>query len=221
MVFSKRQYLQVPFGTDWVKDWDKLRLLEDRLRRKTLQAALPVSPYPTPHFISTGLSNAALHTHQPPIDNTMPPATSSPEQYHIKSATPYVPNSPLPVLIYRSCLPLFPSSATVCETIEPNNWLKGGVFKHYGSHHFHSVTHECYAVFKGHSKLLLGRGPLDPESDDDLIVDVNEGDAIVLPAGVAHCSLSSSDDYEYVGLYPKVCGAINKIIAQFVAPGMC
>lgn len=29
------------------------------------------------------------------------------------------------------------------------------------------------------------------------------GDAIVLPAGVAHCSLESSTDYEYVGLYPK------------------
>jgi uncharacterized protein YjlB len=51
------------------------------------------------------------------------------------------------------------------------------------------VTHECYAVFKGHSQLLLGRGPLDPESEDDLVVDLKEGDAIVLPAGVAHCSM--------------------------------
>jgi len=29
------------------------------------------------------------------------------------------------------------------------------------------------------------------------------GDAIVLPAGVSHCSLESEGDYEYVGLYPK------------------
>ncbi|EPE30557.1 RmlC-like cupin [Glarea lozoyensis ATCC 20868] len=128
---------------------------------------------------------------------------SQPEQYFIKNSTPHVPNSPLPVLIYRSALPPDPDPNSVCATIEPNNWLKGGVFKHYPAHHFHSVTHECYAVFKGRSRLLLGRGPLDEESENDLLVDLNVGDAIVLPAGVAHCSLESSDDYEYVGLYPK------------------
>jgi len=139
-------------------------------------------------------------------ESAMPSATSLPEQYHIRSETPHVPNSPFPVLVYRSCLPPAADPLAVCSSIEPNNWLKGGVFKHYEAHHFHSVTHECYAVFKGHSKLLLGRGPLDPEQEDDLIVKLREGDAIVLPAGVAHCLLSSSDDYEYVGLYPKVRG---------------
>jgi uncharacterized protein YjlB len=134
----------------------------------------------------------------------MPSPISLPEQYFIKRSTPHVPNSPLPVLIYRSALPSDATPTSVCETIEPNNWLKGGVFKHYGAHHFHSLTHECYAVFKGKSTLLLGRGPLDPADKDDLVVDLKEGDAIVLPAGVAHCSLESSPDYEYVGLYPKV-----------------
>ena len=138
--------------------------------------------------------------------STMSSAISPPERYYIKRSTPHVPNSPhgFPVLIYRSAVPTDATSASVCKIIEPNNWLKGGVFKHYGAHHFHSVTHECYAVFKGHSTLLLGRGPLDPADEDDLVVDLKEGDAIVLPAGVAHCSLESSQDYEYVGLYPKV-----------------
>lgn len=134
----------------------------------------------------------------------MASAISPPEQYHLKMSSPHVPNSPLPVLVYRSALSLPATPASTCSTIEPNHWLKGGVFKHYGAHHFHSVTHECYAVFKGHSKLLLGRGPLDEEQEDDLIVELAEGDAIVLPAGVAHCSLESSEDYEYVGLYPEV-----------------
>ncbi|CZR52618.1 uncharacterized protein PAC_02495 [Phialocephala subalpina] len=128
---------------------------------------------------------------------------SSPETYFLPRPTSHVPNSPLPVLVYRSALPLNPTPEATCGLIEPNNWLKGGVFKHYPAHHFHSVTHECYAVFKGHSRLLLGRGPLDPGTENDLLVDLKEGDAIVLPAGVAHCSLESSDDYEYVGLYPK------------------
>lgn len=135
----------------------------------------------------------------------MPSAIPSPETYFLQRPTPHVPNSPLPVLVYRSALPLNPTPESTCELIEGNNWLEGGIFKHYPVHHFHSITHECYAVFKGCSKLLLGRGPLDPATEDDLLVDLNEGDVIVLPAGVAHCSLESSEDYEYVGLYPKVC----------------
>ncbi|TVY36647.1 Uncharacterized protein LSUB1_G005719, partial [Lachnellula subtilissima] len=155
---------------------------------------LPRHPFFTPHLSSPA--------------NTIKPRMpiSPPEQHHIPHPTPHVPNSPLPVLIYRSAIPLPASPALVCSTIEPHHWLKGGIFKHYPTHHFHSVTHECYAVFKGHSKLLLGQGPLDVDGDegeDRLVVEVAEGDAIVLPAGVAHCCLESSKDYEYVGLYPE------------------
>jgi uncharacterized protein YjlB len=121
----------------------------------------------------------------------MPAPASPPEQYYIKRSTPHVPNSRLPVLVYRAALPVNPTPESTCATIEPNGWLRGGVFKHYPAHHFHSVTHECYAVFKGNSRLLLGRGPLDPEGNDDLLVDLRERDAIVLPAGVAHCSMNT------------------------------
>lgn len=47
-------------------------------------------------------------------------------------------------------------------------------------------------------------GTLDPAHEHDLVVDVKEGDAIIFPAGVAHCSLESSPDYEFVGLYTRV-----------------
>lgn len=136
---------------------------------------------------------------------------SPPEAYFIKRSTPHVPNSILPVLFYRSALSVDPTLDTACDMIEPSNWIKGGVFKHYPIHHFHSVTHECYAILKGSSRLLLGRGPLDPANDEDLEVDLNVGDVIVLPAGVAHCWLKSSGDYEYVGLYPKVCEIFIKV----------
>ena len=136
------------------------------------------------------------------------PANQRPQTFHL-SPTPHVPNSRLPVLVYRSAIPTpsLPDSlspAIACEIIEPNHWLKGGVFKHYPACHFHSVTHEAYAVFKGWSKIRLGRGPLDDDLDKDVVIDVSVGDVIVLPAGVAHCSVESSDDYEYVGLYPEV-----------------
>lgn len=81
---------------------------------------------------------------------------SPPETYYVTSPTPHVPNSPLPVLIYRSALPEDPDAETTRSHIESNDWLQGGVFKTYTAHHFHSVTHECYAVFRGSSKLFIG-----------------------------------------------------------------
>ena len=74
------------------------------------------------------------------------------------------------------------------------------------------MTHEFYVVFSGSSQLLLGRGKLDPPTEDDLIIDVKVGDALVVPAGVSHCSLKSSDDYEYMGLYPKVSQFLSNIV---------
>lgn len=106
-------------------------------------------------------------------------APSSPETYYF-TPTPHVPNSPLPVLIYRAVLPTNPDPASTRETIEPNRWMQGGSFKTYTAHHFHSVTHECYAVFKGKSTLLLGRGPLD-DREGGVEVELGVGDIIVLP----------------------------------------
>lgn len=143
---------------------------------------------------------------------------SLPETYYITKSTPYVPNSPLPVLVYRGALTSTPTAESIKALIEPNGWLQGGIFKHYPAHHFHSLTHECYAVFKGRSRLLLGKGPLDDATGDGMTdgngdrnveVTVGVGDAIVLPAGVAHCCLESEGEYEYVGLYPKVRYFVN------------
>jgi len=133
---------------------------------------------------------------------------SPPEQHLAPSPTTHVPNSRLPVLVYRSAISS-PTPASIQAAIEPNNWLKGGTWKHFPNAHFHSVTHELYVVFSGSSQLLLGRGKLDPPTDEDLILDVKVGDALVVPAGVAHCSLKSSDDYEYMGLYPKVSSPVK------------
>jgi uncharacterized protein YjlB len=102
-----------------------------------------------------------------------------PEIYHF-SPTSHVPNSRLPVLIYREVLPSPPSAASARDALEKNHWIQGGVFKTFRTHHFHSVAHECYAVFSGSSRLLLGRGPLD-DPEGGVEVDVQSGDIIVLP----------------------------------------
>ncbi|KAI9871325.1 MAG: hypothetical protein M1830_003032, partial [Pleopsidium flavum] len=111
----------------------------------------------------------------------------TPPETYLLPPTPHVPNSPLPVLIYRSALPMPVTASSTRAFIESNSWLQGGVFKTYRAHHFHSVTHECYAVFNGRSELLLGRGPLDDDDDDDggekerVVVGLGVGDVIVLP----------------------------------------
>jgi len=125
-----------------------------------------------------------------------------PEAYHL-SPTKHVPNSALPVLVYRSVLPRPYSETSAVEALEKNEWLHGGTFKHFPAHHFHSISHECYAIYKGSTRFLFGKGPLDADVDG-IQVDLQAGDVIVDPAGVAHRNMESSADFEYIGVYPKV-----------------
>jgi len=104
--------------------------------------------------------------------------SSQPEQYALEPTT-HVPNSTLPVLVYRSVLPPEPNKRNTREAIETNHWYHGGDWKAYKAHHFHSVTHECYAVYRGRSTLLLGRGPLDENGGLEVVLEA--GDVIVLP----------------------------------------
>ncbi|KAI1085413.1 hypothetical protein F5B20DRAFT_518260 [Whalleya microplaca] len=123
-------------------------------------------------------------------------------EVHYCAKTLYVPNSKKPILVYRNVLPEPYSEETAKEFLEKNQWLKGGVWGAYTQQHFHPNTHECYGVLRGSSTLLLGVGPLDNE-DSGTMITVNTGDAIILPAGVSHCSKDSQDGYRYIGVYPK------------------
>lgn len=111
-------------------------------------------------------------------------AASDPESYFINKPTVHVPNSPLPVLVYRTIVPPPVTAESISSLIEAHSWLQGGIFKTYTAHHYHSVTHECYAVFKGSSRLLLGKGPLDEDAEGVEVV-LGPGDAIVLPVSEA------------------------------------
>ncbi|GME33277.1 uncharacterized protein K452DRAFT_234076 [Neofusicoccum parvum] len=128
-----------------------------------------------------------------------------PEAYWVKP-TPHVPNSRLPILVYRDALK-DTSPENILATIEPNGWLKGGQWKAYYVAHFHSNAHECYGVIKGSNVYLLGKSDIDPDVDEKgqeygLKLFVQKGDVFVFPAGIAHASFEDKDDYEFVGLYP-------------------
>ncbi|KAI5459341.1 hypothetical protein BGZ63DRAFT_491549 [Mariannaea sp. PMI_226] len=124
-----------------------------------------------------------------------------PEVYRL-TQTDFVPNSRLPVIVYRNVLPRPLDETSTTQFLEKNEWIKGGTWGAIQRHHFHPNTHECYGVFSGSSVLLLGVGPTEDESLGHQI-QMEAGDVIVLPAGVSHCSKDFNNDYRYVGVYPK------------------
>lgn len=115
----------------------------------------------------------------------------------------HCPNSSLPVLVYRNVLPEDHTEESVRKAIEANDWMDGGTFRHFPKAHFHSNTHECYAAIRGTTKCLYGVGPLDDQSDG-VEFHMKAGDIAVHAAGVSHRNVESSEDYTYMGLYPKV-----------------
>ncbi|KAL4762859.1 cupin domain-containing protein [Aspergillus foveolatus] len=117
--------------------------------------------------------------------------------------TPYAPNSQLPVLHYRNVLPSPLSEETVTRFLTANQWEKRGTWGHIPVRHFHPNSHECYGIFRGSSKLLLGAGAGDVAGGLEL--SVQAGDVIALPAGTAHSCVESSENYQYIGVYPQGC----------------
>jgi uncharacterized protein YjlB len=106
------------------------------------------------------------------------------------------PNSALPVLIYRSALAADRASPEAFEQMfRRHHWVpqwRAGIF---AFHHYHSTAHECLGVASGHAEVQLG-GP------GGTLFRIVAGDAVVLPAGVAHKRLVSSPDFLVVGAYP-------------------
>ena len=107
------------------------------------------------------------------------------------------PNSPaLPVLVYRGA---FAGAAVSAAAIERrftgNGW--GGTWRNglYAFHHYHSRGHEALGVCKGWVRIQLG-------GESGEILRLEAGDAVVLPAGVAHKKIEASGDFVIVGAYP-------------------
>ncbi|CAG9948963.1 unnamed protein product [Clonostachys rosea f. rosea IK726] len=111
------------------------------------------------------------------------------------------PNNTLPVLHYQDVLPQPATEASVTEFLTRNKWEKRGTWGHIGIRHFHPNSHECYGIFQGSSKLLIGK----IKQGDGVEINVKSGDVIVLPAGTAHSSIESSPNYRYIGVYPQGC----------------
>ena len=108
-----------------------------------------------------------------------------------------VPNSRLPLVVYRGALPETGDRASACEDMFarhgwPDAWRNGI----YGHHHFHSTAHEVLGIARGHARVRLG-------GEGGQTVELNEGDVVVIPAGVAHKRESASGDLLVIGAYPR------------------
>jgi len=111
------------------------------------------------------------------------------------------PNSVFPALVYEGAidLPISDPAAAVESLFAEHQWVpawRDGIYDH---HHYHSNTHEVLGVYRGHARILLG-------GENGVIVSVQAGDVVVIPAGVAHRCVEASRDFACVGAYP---GAIE------------
>lgn len=110
-----------------------------------------------------------------------------------------IPNSKLPVLVYRGIFLEDKADAdAMIAHFRRNGWKnawKNGVFDY---HHYHSITHEVLGIYQGNATLRFG-------GENGESVWVGEGDVIVIPAGVGHKREIQSGDFAVVGAYPDGC----------------
>jgi uncharacterized protein YjlB len=109
-----------------------------------------------------------------------------------------VPNNPtLPLVVYRGALPAGGDRASACERMFaehgwPGAW-RNGIHPH---HHYHSTAHEVLGIARGTARVRLG-------GEGGQTVELNAGDVVVIPAGIAHKREAASSDLLVIGAYPR------------------
>lgn len=117
-------------------------------------------------------------------------------EFHIKGNEQF-PNSPLPALLYKRALklPVLFAASHVEKLFQSHGWTNNWRAGIYTVHHYHSNTHEAMACIKGGTIVLLG-------GENGKLVHFQQGDVLVIPAGVAHKNLGKEKDVCCVGGYP-------------------
>lgn len=116
-------------------------------------------------------------------------------QHLIQADDAFPNNNRLPLMIYKSAL-LATNSKTIEELFESNRWVNAWQNGIFDFHHYHSTAHEVLAVISGNARIQFG-GP------DGVAIIIDQGDVVVVPAGVAHKCLEHTDDFKVIGAYPE------------------
>jgi uncharacterized protein YjlB len=110
-----------------------------------------------------------------------------------------IPNNPsLPLVLYPKVFALAGAAdpaAVIEQTFEKNGWGNGWRNGIYPYAHYHSRIHEALAVARGRATVRFG-------GNHGEEIDIEAGDAIVLPAGTGHHGLWTSSDFLLIGAYP-------------------
>ena len=108
-----------------------------------------------------------------------------------------IPNNTLPLLLYREAFAANTTdlASVVEQRFAENDWTGSWRAGVYPFPHYHSTSHEVLGVYSGTATLRLG-------GEHGKNVEVNAGDVIVIPAGIAHQNIGADDDFGVVGAYP-------------------
>lgn len=106
-------------------------------------------------------------------------------------------NARLPLILYRNALGAGaddPEQAFI-DRFKRHGWGDHWINGVYAYQHFHIDGHEVLGIARGRVRVQLGgaHGP---------VLEATAGDALVIPAGVAHCNKGASGDLSVVGAYP-------------------
>ncbi|MEF8793868.1 hypothetical protein [Thiohalorhabdus sp.] len=117
--------------------------------------------------------------------------------YPLEADGPFPNNPALALLVYAGAfrLPESDPAGAIERLFEAKGWPPAWRFGVFDFHHYHSTAHEVLGAFSGSARLQFG-GPAGVE------VAAEAGDAIVIPAGVAHKCLSAQG-FRVVGAYPR------------------
>jgi uncharacterized protein YjlB len=143
-------------------------------------------------FLSlVGLSSLPFITKQ-----AMTHPTAAPEKF-LFNDDGKIPNSKYPLLLYRKIFSTTKDAKASWfkQQFAKNNWTNSWDNGIYPYHHYHSTTHEVLGIYSGSALLHVG-------GEKGSKINVAAGDVIVIPAGVGHKNLGSSNDFGVVGAYP-------------------
>lgn len=107
-------------------------------------------------------------------------------------------NAELPLTVYReaTALPERDPAAGFEALFAAHHWPPAWRSSIFGYHHYHSTAHEVLGIFRGRATIQFG-------GQQGVALEVQAGDVVVIPAGVAHKCLDSNAGFCAVGAYPQ------------------
>jgi uncharacterized protein YjlB len=111
------------------------------------------------------------------------------------------PNNPeLPLVIQAGAFPVDGSGKADPGMMESDfnshQWRSSWRNGLYTMHHYHSTAHEVLGIYSGMVRARFG-------GENGAELSASAGDVVIIPAGVAHKNIWSSQDFRVVGAYPR------------------